>query len=238
MISEPPPKQVLEQSVHNFIDAHLRELKWTSYGLAGLGIIIVLRRVKSTTKFSHMADIPTHFISKNYRLQGHVRNISDNGELLVEHVPILQWNFLSSKVKGGNLLKVNIAGVSLTPVAVKWVTDRVLHKNVWFRLLQAGDAVLDCDVTLKKSWLRGHFSISEELVKHGLCSVRHYHTPPSSQAYNQLLTRLLALEHKAQGKGKGLWKEEEYTGPSWFPKTTQWLKHRLNSLFRRKRKVK
>ena len=50
----------------------------------------------------------------------------------------------------GNLLKVNIAGVSLTPVAVEWVTDRVLHKNVWFRLLQAGDAVLDCDVTLKK----------------------------------------------------------------------------------------
>ncbi|GFR61560.1 chromosome 3 open reading frame 33 [Elysia marginata] len=150
MISEPPPEQHTEASVHNFIDAHIRELKWTAYGLAGLGAFIVLRRIKAATKFSHVADIPPHFTSKNYRLQGHVRKISDCGELYVEHIPIFQLNTFSRRVDSRNLLRVNVAGVSLTPEAVKWLTITTLDKHIWFRLMETKNTLLDCDVTLKQ----------------------------------------------------------------------------------------
>ncbi|RUS73033.1 hypothetical protein EGW08_019197 [Elysia chlorotica] len=239
MVPEPPPQRLLERSVHNFIDTHLRELQWTAYGLAGLGVALVLRRVKATTKFRRVSDIPAHFTTKNYRLQGHVRKISDSGELLVEHVPILQLNLFSNKAaESGDLLKVNIAGIALTPTAVEWLSETALDKPVWFRLLQARHGSLDCDVTLrlKQNWLRGHSSISEELVKRGLCAVRHHHTPPASRAYDRLLTRLLALEFRAQRRGKGLWGGKEYTGPGWWSNSVQWSRDKLHSLFRRREK--
>lgn len=233
MVSEPPSKQCTETSLHNFIDGHLRQLQWSAYSLAGLGALIILRRIKATTKFSHVKDIPAHFTAKNYRLQGNVRTVSDTGELYVEHIPILQLKLFSHHVDFVNLLKVNVAGVSITPEAVKWLSVTVLDKHVWFRLLQADDTSLDCDITLKQNWMSRRLSLSEELVKQGLCAVKHYQTPPSSQAYNKFLVHLLSLEYRAQGKAKGLWKSEEYTGKSWLGKATQWLKHRLKNPFKR-----
>ncbi|GFN87675.1 hypothetical protein PoB_001418100 [Plakobranchus ocellatus] len=142
-------EQRTEHSFYNFIDGHLRELRWTAYSLAGLGVFLVLRRVKATTKFTHVSNIPKHFFSKNYRLQGKVRNVSECGQLLVEHVPIIRLNLFTSDAESNHLLAVNVAGVSVTPEAVQWLRRTAQDQSVWFRLLQANDASVDCDVLLK-----------------------------------------------------------------------------------------
>ena len=49
-----------------------------------------------------------------------------------------------------DLLRVTVAGVSLTPDAVKWLRDTTFNKHIWFQFMQREGPVLDCDVTLKQ----------------------------------------------------------------------------------------
>lgn len=230
-----------ENSLFNFIDSHLREIKWTFYGVGAVGAALLLRNVKPTSKFSCVKDIPEKFVHRHIRLQGVVRDVTRDGRLLVDHIPVYTLPRLPFKTyvpeSSGfrELLPVSLAGVNpitcdepvtpdgaLTSEATinssylgtsEWLSQHTLHRHIWFRLMHCGpDESLLCHVHVRKRFLWS--SVNKDLARLGLCTVCVDLPEPDSPtffAYNRFIHKLIALESNASKKGIGIWKEESMT---------------------------
>ncbi|XP_062988133.1 protein C3orf33 homolog [Elgaria multicarinata webbii] len=191
-------------------DAHLTFVRNISTGMAIVGVILLAKSVKLTTKFTNALEIPLEFIQKNVKLRGRLRRITEHG-LEIEHVPITLpiVSSLQRRWHSDGLLLIRLAGVELTPDGTVWLKEEVQPAQmVWFQLLGRKDSVLDCLVVVNK----GRFSsicLNEEILRHGLgktiCIEGLAH---ESQLYWKLHRRLLQAELKAVKKRKGIWKEE------------------------------
>ncbi|XP_072897169.1 protein C3orf33 homolog isoform X2 [Hemitrygon akajei] len=192
-----------------FVDEHVRVVRTISTGLAVVGIVILARSVRLTTKFTNALEIPNKFIEKNIKLRGRIHHVTENG-LEVEHIPI-SLPFISSlqkKWQQDGLLMIRLAGLQMTDEGRAWLSEQVKDPHViWFQLLRRENSFMDCNVRLNKGLI---FSIclNEEILRKGLgrtINIEGLHANP--KLYWRLQTKLLKAEMKALKKGKGIWKE-------------------------------
>lgn len=196
--------------VTNFVDNNLRVFRSLSWALAGVGIIIILRRTYVFTQFKTVSDVPREFVTKNIPLKGHVTEIRPDNTLGVCHIPLLQGirdQYSLSKTANSqrDLLSVSVLGVEFRDGGHKWLKDNLMSAEVRMTPFQVTEAsTLDCVLHKKKGWFLST-CVNEELVKQGVAVTCHLSTLTNSEPYTKLQKRLLKAELKAERKGVGIW---------------------------------
>ncbi|XP_071109776.1 protein C3orf33-like [Haliotis cracherodii] len=194
--------QQLKDDVFNFIDANIRGIRYSIYGVGVVGVILIVRSTRATHVFRNVSDIPGIYVSRNIVLQGRVDNIGPDCCLHVTHHPVVPLpSFLKSRPVQESSLPIYIAGIEPNPVGRKWLIDKVKAQHIWFKLLERSrdPERLDCLVSIRKRFLF-KVVINEELIRLGLCRLRDYPTPPVAPVYNHVINKLVAIEAKLDRK--------------------------------------
>ncbi|KAK7093232.1 protein C3orf33 homolog [Littorina saxatilis] len=233
----------LNDDLHKFCDTHIREIKYFIYGIGLAGAILVAKDLRLATKFCHVSEIPVRFVQSHVTLQGTVRSISSYGVLEVEHQPVFNLPFsrwvtsLRPNLEEPGLLSVELVGVDLTPKAVDWLTDKVLDKHIWFKLIHASKDAVFCSVYRKNSLLL-KVNINQQLVKQGLAPVLRQDLSLLSQdvVTQKHLVKLVTAETNARHRRLGMWRELEGKEETVSVMRTvfRWLSDKLKERWRRK----
>ncbi|XP_007086341.2 protein C3orf33 homolog isoform X2 [Panthera tigris] len=176
--------------------------------MAIAGIMLLLRSIRMTSKFTSSSDIPVEFIRRNVKLRGRLRRITENG-LEIEHIPIALPIITSWKKEPCGVLLVKLAGVELTETGKVWLQKELKPSQlVWFQLLAKENSALICYLLVNKG---RYFSVSlnEEILRRGLGkTVLVKGLDYDSKIYWTIHRNLLKAELTALKKGEGIWKEE------------------------------
>ncbi|KAM5154860.1 protein C3orf33 homolog [Callospermophilus lateralis] len=194
--------------VSQWADNHLRLVQNISTGMAIAGIILFVRSVRLTSKFTHSSDIPVEFIRKHVKLRGRLHRITEDG-LEIEHIPITLPLISSWRKEPQGLLLVRLAGVALTEPGRLWLQEELRPSQLlWFQLLGREDETLFCYLLVKKG---RYFSVNlnEEILRRGLGkTVLVKGLNHDTNTYWKIHRNLLKAELTALRKGVGIWKEE------------------------------
>ncbi|XP_006897846.1 PREDICTED: uncharacterized protein C3orf33 homolog [Elephantulus edwardii] len=176
--------------------------------MAVAGMILLLRSVRVTSKFTSSSDIPTEFIKKNIKLRGRLCRITEHG-LEIEHVPITLPILSSWKKEPRGALLVKLAGVELTEHGKEWLQQELKPSQLlWFQLLGRENSALFCYLLLNRG---GYFNVSlnEEILRRGLGkTILVKGLNYDSKMYWKIHRNLLKAELVAVKKGEGIWKED------------------------------
>nr|XP_003476618.2 protein C3orf33 homolog [Cavia porcellus] len=176
--------------------------------MAIAGIMLFLRSVRLTSKFTRSADIPAEFIRKNVKLRGRLHRITENG-FEIEHIPITLPIISSWRKEPYGVLLVKLAGVELTESGKIWLQKELkVSQQVWFQLLGKENSTLFCYILVNKG---GYFNmnLNEEILRRGLGkTVLVKGLDYDSKTYWTIHRKLLKAELTAVKKGEGIWKEE------------------------------
>ncbi|KFO27914.1 protein C3orf33 homolog [Fukomys damarensis] len=176
--------------------------------MAIAGIMLFLRSVRLTSKFTRSSDIPAEFIRKNVKLQGRLHRITENG-LEIEHIPITLPIISSWRKEPCGVLLVKLAGVELTEAGKVWLQKELKASQLlWFQLLGKENSMLFCYILVNKG---RYFSVNlnEEILRRGLGkTVLVKGLNYNSKTYWTVHRKLLRAELMAIKKGEGIWKEE------------------------------
>lgn len=210
------------ESVQIFVDSNIRTIKNCLYVTGGVGLIIVARSIYLTKVFTRVEDIPAQFIHKKVKLRGMVKEITDEGVLSIEHIPIMRLRIPFTKRKVNECLPVHLACIDLSPEGSLWLTNNVLNKVVWFHLLHRTSSYngmgshLYSKIEIPQRFRR-NIRVNEELVKMGLskisslASLEESGKMPTNKNLLLYLDRLVKLEHTADKKGVGMWNQPKET---------------------------
>ncbi|XP_008062300.2 protein C3orf33 homolog [Carlito syrichta] len=194
--------------ISQWADDHLRLVRNISTGMAIAGMMLLLRSVRLTSKFTSSSDIPVEFIRRNVKLRGRLRRITENG-LEIEHIPITLPIVSSLRKEPCGSLLVKLAGVELTETGKVWLQRELKPSQLlWFQLLGKEDSALICYLLVNKG---GYFNVSlnEEILRRGLGkTVLVKGLNYDSKIYWKIHRNLLKAELAAVKKGEGIWKEE------------------------------
>ncbi|XP_055958542.1 uncharacterized protein LOC126828506 [Patella vulgata] len=205
----------------NFIDGHIQEIKWTLYGIGGIGCILIIKNIYGTKRFIRIHDIPSTFIDRNVTLQGEVKRIDGNISggpdkvpiIWAEHKPILTipftkwWKSSTTGCVKDRCIPIGLAGVNLNHSVLDWLNDNVRNKHIWFQLLELEEDRIDAIIKIRRGFLKEN--INKCLITGGIGKVRDYGVLPKSRLYQDLIIELVRLESKADKKGVGMWSEEK-----------------------------
>ncbi|XP_006972678.1 protein C3orf33 homolog isoform X1 [Peromyscus maniculatus bairdii] len=194
--------------VSQWADNHLRLVQNISTGMAVVGIMILMRSVRLTSKFTTSSDIPVEFIRKKVKLRGRLHRITECG-LEIEHIPIALPFISSWKKEPRGLLLVKLAGVELTETGKIWLQNELKPSQLlWFQLLGKENSALFCYLLVNKG---GYFNVNlnEEILRRGLGkTVLVEGLNYDSKTHWEVHRNLLKAELTALKKGEGIWKEE------------------------------
>ncbi|XP_043329872.1 protein C3orf33 homolog isoform X2 [Cervus elaphus] len=136
--------------ISQWADDHLRLVRNISTVMAVAGVMLLLRSVRLTSKFTHSSDIPVEFVRKNVKLRGRLRRITENG-LEIEHIPITLPVISSWRKEPCGVLLVKLAGVELTETGKVWLQKELKPSQVlWFQLLGKENSALFCYLLVNK----------------------------------------------------------------------------------------
>ncbi|XP_048201990.1 protein C3orf33 homolog isoform X2 [Perognathus longimembris pacificus] len=176
--------------------------------MAIVGIILFLRSVRLTSRFTSPSAIPAEFIRKRVKLRGRLRRVTELG-LEIEHVPIAVPLLSSWRQEPCGVLLVKLAGVQLTDSGKAWLQSELQpSQHLWFQLLGKEDSALFCYLLVDRG---GFFSVNlnEEILRRGLGkAVPVKGLDYDSKTYWKIHRKLLKAELTALKKGEGIWKEE------------------------------
>ncbi|XP_004454502.1 protein C3orf33 homolog [Dasypus novemcinctus] len=194
--------------ISQWADDHLRLVRNISTGMAIVGIMLLLRSVRLTSKFTSSSDIPVEFIKRNVKLRGRLRRITENG-LEIEHVPITLPIVSSWKNEPRGVLLVRLAGVELTEIGKVWLQNELKSSQLlWFQLLGKEESALFCYLLVNKGKYF-NVNLNEEILRRGLGkTVLVKGLNYDSEIYWTIHRNLLRAELTALKKGEGIWKEE------------------------------
>ncbi|XP_004442269.1 PREDICTED: protein C3orf33 homolog [Ceratotherium simum simum] len=176
--------------------------------MAVAGVVVLLRSVRLTSKFTSSSEIPVEFIRRNVKLRGRLRRITENG-LEIEHIPITLPIISSWRKEPCGVLLVKLAGVELTETGKVWLQKELKPSQLlWFQLLGKENSALFCYLLVNK----GRYltvSLNEEILRRGLGkTVLVQGLNYDSKIYWTIHRNLLKAELTALKKGEGIWKEE------------------------------
>nr|XP_002716319.2 protein C3orf33 homolog [Oryctolagus cuniculus] len=194
--------------ISQWADDHLRLVRNISTIMAVAGLMLLLRSVRLTSKFTSSSDIPVEFIRKNVKLRGRLRRITENG-LEIEHIPITLPIIPSWRKEPCGALLVKLAGVELAESGKIWLQKELKPSQLlWFQLLGKENSALFCYLLVN----RGRYftvNLNEEILRRGLGkTVLVKGLNYNSKLYWRIHRRLLKAELTALKKGEGIWKEE------------------------------
>nr|XP_055237852.1 protein C3orf33 homolog isoform X4 [Gorilla gorilla gorilla]XP_055237853.1 protein C3orf33 homolog isoform X4 [Gorilla gorilla gorilla] len=176
--------------------------------MAIAGIMLLLRSIRLTSKFTSSSDIPVEFIRRNVKLRGRLRRITENG-LEIEHIPITLPIIASLRKEPRGALLVKLAGVELAETGKAWLQKELKPSQLlWFQLLGKENSALFCYLLVNKG---GYFSVNlnEEILRRGLGkTVLVKGLKYDSKIYWTVHRNLLKAELTALKKGEGIWKED------------------------------
>lgn len=194
--------------VSQWADSHLRLVQNISTGMAIAGMILLIRSVRLTSKFTTSSDIPVEFIRKKVKLRGRLHRITECG-LEIEHIPISLPLLSSWKQEPRGVLLVKLAGVELTETGKVWLQKELKPSQLlWFQLLGKENSTLFCYLLVKKG---GYFNVNlnEEILRRGLGkTILVKGLNNDSKTHWKIHRNLLKAELTALKKGEGIWKEE------------------------------
>ncbi|XP_014686044.1 protein C3orf33 homolog isoform X2 [Equus asinus] len=176
--------------------------------MAAAGMMLLLRSVRLTSKFTSSSEIPVEFIRRNVKLRGRLRRITDSG-LEIEHIPITLPIISSWRKEPCGVLLVQLAGVELTETGKMWLQKELKPSQLlWFQLLGKENSTLFCYLLVN----RGRYftvSLNEEILRRGLGkTVLVKGLNHDSKIYWRIHRNLLKAELTALKKREGIWKEE------------------------------
>ncbi|XP_052036376.1 protein C3orf33 homolog isoform X2 [Apodemus sylvaticus] len=176
--------------------------------MAIAGMMLLIRSVRLTSKFTTSSDIPVEFIRKKVKLRGRLQQITEYG-LEIEHVPITLPFISSWKKEPCGVLLVKLAGVELTETGKAWLQKELKPSQLlWFQLLGKEESALFCYLLVNKG---GYFNVNlnEEILRRGLGkTVLVKGLNYDSKTHWKIHRSLLKAELAALKKGEGIWKEE------------------------------
>uniref|UniRef100_U3DNV2 Uncharacterized protein C3orf33 n=1 Tax=Callithrix jacchus TaxID=9483 RepID=U3DNV2_CALJA len=176
--------------------------------MAIAGIILLLRSIRLTSKFTSSSDIPVEFIRRNVKLRGRLRQVTENG-LEIEHVPITLPIIASLRKEPHGALLVKLAGVELTETGKAWLQKELKPSQLlWFQLLGKENSALFCYILVNKGRYF-NVNLNEEILRRGLGkTVLVKGLKYDSKIYWKIHRNLLKAELTAVKKGEGIWKED------------------------------
>ncbi|XP_037697996.1 protein C3orf33 homolog isoform X2 [Choloepus didactylus] len=179
-----------------------------STGMAIVGIMLLLRSVRLTSKFTSSSGIPAEFIKRNVKLRGRLHRVTENG-LEIEHIPITFPIISSWRNEPHGVLLVRLAGVELTETGKVWLQNELKPSQLlWFQLLGKENSTLFCYLLVKKGKYF-NVNLNEEILRRGLGkTVLVKGLNYDSKIYWTIHRKLLRAELTALKKGEGIWKEE------------------------------
>ncbi|XP_064131706.1 protein C3orf33 homolog isoform X2 [Loxodonta africana] len=210
--SPPPGREGAAPNVvarlSQWADDHLALVRNISTGMAITGVMLLLRSVRVTSKFTSSSDIPAEFIKRNVKLRGRLRQITENG-LEIEHIPITLPIISSWKKEPRGALLVKLAGVELTDTGKVWLQKELKPSQLlWFQLLGRENSALFCYLLVNKGRYF-NVNLNEEILRRGLGkTVLVKGLDHDSKIYWRIHRNLLKAELTALKKGEGIWKEE------------------------------
>lgn len=139
-------------------------IKPASYGIASIGLLVALRRVRPFLKLRKPSDIPSHFLRERIPMKGTLKHIDTNygTVLMIDHKPLVPLpRFTSPKY-----LPVKISKVNVTNNGISWLNTIASGKQITFIPLAIEKEYLDCIVTMETK-NKETLKIGEELVKLG-----------------------------------------------------------------------
>ncbi|XP_058406483.1 protein C3orf33 homolog isoform X3 [Diceros bicornis minor] len=136
--------------VSQWADDHLRLVRSVGTVMAVAGVVVLLRSVRLTSKFTSSSEIPVEFIRRNVKLRGRLRRITENG-LEIEHIPITLPIISSWRKEPCGVLLVKLAGVELTETGKVWLQKELKPSQLlWFQLLGKENSALFCYLLVNK----------------------------------------------------------------------------------------
>ncbi|XP_076811622.1 protein C3orf33 homolog [Clavelina lepadiformis] len=203
----------------DFVDKHLRRIQNTLYGLFGISLLIVGRRLRLVKQFRLLHEIPDIYIAKQISLRGRVRDVSSSGILHVEHIPVIQLPLLHvSKKQAGDAplptIPVKLIGTQISESQHQEaiaVLKQLIDQNVWFKMFYREPAVsserkevLKClHCLVSKQNLPFAPCINYKLLKLGLAQVKPL---PADLIHSRLTSRLHKAQKSAVYWRRGIWK--------------------------------
>ena len=201
------------------MDKYNRPIRYIPYGLAAVGVVVICRSAHIFNKFTSVQSIPPHYLSKNIKLRGTIRHVSDEGVLSIEHIPIA--SFSSKPSEPSDYLPVALAFIEANESTVCWLRNNISRSNVWFQILNLNDDKLNC--ILKTNSVFWRRSINETLIREGISTVSLHQDISllQTQLHEKTLMRYIKAEHHASKKNVGMWKE-----PSRWEKIKNFFKYK------------
>lgn len=198
----------------HFLDSHVRYLQYIPYTVMCVGLYVMGKRLRVTSKFTSVAEVPDDFVSKRIRLRGKVVNIEKNCDMMIDHLPILHRPWSKSEHKQNGLV-IKLLGVHYNFKDNTHLVGEHLNnlsgQEIWFQLWQKSvcdDNVpyLSCVIT-KKSWPLNR-CINAEVLRAGWAqrSVDEQLDRASDWSTKLLRRKLNRAEAYAKRKKLGIWK--------------------------------
>ncbi|KAI4477743.1 hypothetical protein M0804_012571 [Polistes exclamans] len=161
---------VVFQKLTTFMEQNNRAVEFVSYGIAGVGLLFALYRIKPFAKFKKPSDVPNRFL-KTTEFEGYVTRIdpAHGTLLLVDHIPLLPFPRLSRN----KYLPIKLAGINTTSHGISWLQCLISGKNVNFLPLDKKKDYLNCIVTFSGK-NQERINIAEELVKLGFGTISNH----------------------------------------------------------------
>ncbi|XP_021014735.1 protein C3orf33 homolog [Mus caroli] len=175
--------------VSQWADNHLRLVQNISTGMAIAGIMLLIRSIRLTSKFTTSSDIPVEFIRKKVKLCGRLQRITECG-LEIEHIPIT-LPFISSWKQ-----------ITYSPLS--WLASDIQGFTCLCLPAPGYEPELPC-------LAGGYFNVNlnEEILRRGLGkTVLVKGLNYDSKTHWKIHRNLLKAELTALKKGEGIWKEE------------------------------
>lgn len=198
--------------VSEFFDNHIRIVKNAGYVIAGVGVVIIVRRSRLFTKFKSTSEIPEEFIQKRIRLRGIVKNVLPCNTLHIDHVPSMSYpaaklfRKFQKYPQTNGIISLHMAGISLDTLGLDIVMKEIKGKAVWFELLNQTkeDQNDPAVIYVRKYLILRNYNVFA--VKMGYGVAEHLPECYHMKVQQSLQRSLLKAQKNAAIKKRGIWK--------------------------------
>ncbi|KAJ8673703.1 hypothetical protein QAD02_004965 [Eretmocerus hayati] len=186
-----------------FMERDTRGEEILTYGLAGIGLLTALYKIRPFAKFTKPSQVPKHFFKKKVVLEGVVHNVEPGEQpyLLVDHKPLVPIPRLGNP----KFLPVKVAGVNVTGSGISWLQTVVKGQKITFLPIHKDDKFLACIVMVPQKE-KDPICVGKELVRVGFGTVSELHNVSTEDKELKLYEKSLLLAQKwAEKRRNGIW---------------------------------
>ncbi|XP_014205880.1 uncharacterized protein LOC106637574 isoform X2 [Copidosoma floridanum] len=191
------------EDISAFMERDSRGVEMLTYGIAGIGLITALYKIRPFAKFTRPSQVPRNFFKNKVLLEGKVKNIepAPQPHLLVDHKPLVPILRLGTP----KYLPVKISGVNVTGNGLSWLQAVVKGQNIKFLPVARDDKFLTCIVMVPQKD-KESISVGKELLKVGFATVeKEKYIIPTDKEVKSYQKSLQLAQKWAERNRNGIW---------------------------------